>query len=489
MPFHPALHASFLQAIHDEPEDILHRLAFADSCEEMGTDAGDARAKYIRLELRPPQHLSAQAVAEEKARLLKKYTEAWMEMDGFDEVEKRLLSNAEFNGFFTFTRCINFQSSGQEECQALIRLLQCYPVKQLYLGKDVLSKLLEHLAHAPLCPSLEWFSNDWLTNAHDEKTRSNLLSFLRQQENIKILDTIAHWTLSDFKALSQLPLAKNLKELSLWNNFFGDEALEILSKTERFPALKTVSLINNSFTSHGFASWLNSPVAKKLTNLCVESENNVGLLRTIADAEFPDLKQLQIYQGTNDDGVTALATSRGFPKLETLELLDDGVEQEVNFGSLAHLIASPHFPHLSTLQVDNCWGENNYASLININLPRTLTHAAHIKNFILRGINDGLSAVHAYGLASCPLLSSVENLDLSHNNLGHDGVAQLLHNQRLPNLKRLSVEYDTITDEEAKRLLHNPRIGRLDYVSVANEHVSASTLEQFPNRATQTSRA
>jgi uncharacterized protein (TIGR02996 family) len=327
---------SFLQAIHDTPDDDTLRLVFADWLD----DHGDRRADLVRLSM---GRAAARDLSQQETELKKRDAALWL--------------------------------------GRLATRVQEWDVRRGLLRVEGEAHRLENvLVRKDICPVLRWVEELKLTGTAEELCRVLACPHIHDIPGLSLECPPLGLTIFDvaeivpalesFARLCSLTLAGQhlvglaatelaesahlgrLSRLVLSHNDLSDEGAEHLAKGRHLDQLHCLFLDRNAIGPDGAEMLLTSPRRAGLRRLNL-NDNALGDegAWSIAGAErWPALTHLSL--GSNDiepDGISALVWSPHVARLEELDLSGNAV---LNQGAI-DLASSPHLCGLRRLNLDS----------------------------------------------------------------------------------------------------------------------------------------
>jgi uncharacterized protein (TIGR02996 family) len=341
------MHTAFVQAIHAEPDDMTHRLVYADWLEEYGNEMDQARAEFIRLQIarqsQPAFHPQTRAALVREQQLLHRYADQWVGDLALYAPRWRF-----HRGFVeeVSLSCEQFLVHGSELFQrAPIRRLQLRHTSQLprlladarnarvfadhlvkidtldlnrdYLGEQAGSRLL----NLPKLPRLRGLhlANHSLTWAG-----------LRLLADSPVLSTLERLEInvnsSSHDCLTTLLMSANLRQLthlSLAGTPGTNALIPWLLVAPVFSQLRSLSLGHGTLDAAGLRSMVHSPMVRNLEalELCFNSISAEGVRQLCESEQMEQLKWINLSRSwLEDDGAEILAQSDLLGQLHGIDL-------------------------------------------------------------------------------------------------------------------------------------------------------------------------
>lgn len=338
-------HAAFLDAIASEPDDLAHRLVYADYLEEHGDPD---RAEFIRLQieregLHPAEPRRRQCLARE-AELLARHETAWSAevrpwvkrwrfRRGFvEEVTldaEALLAHGErlfrlapltrlrLRGLMHVPELLRGRPKGAQRLGMLLARARGLDFSRDFLSEPV-GQLLLSLPVVPQPEELNLESNTLSPAAVSVLADSPVLTRVRRLRfNSTVDPAVAVATLLASDHLEQLD------DLCLAGNRQGDAVVAILLGSGRLARLRSLSLSHMNLTAQGLETLLGSPAVADLR--CLDLGFNplgAGAVRRLAAS--PHLKALDCLSlsgaRVGDAGVKALTYAPLLGRLRGIDL-------------------------------------------------------------------------------------------------------------------------------------------------------------------------
>ncbi len=360
----------FLEAIAAEPDELAHRLVYADWLEEQGSPRDQARAEFIRLQVEraalPPAHPRARALQRREDELLQRHggewsaevaplVRHWQFHRGFIEAVRLTVEQLVHNGQ-QLLRLAPVRRMQLRCTSALPAILSHSPGSARVLA-DVLSRLevldlnREHLGEAaglallelPTLPKLKALHlghNSLSAAGVQVLAESPVLAGLRALEFTGSVESL--------QALLHSPRLTSLRELSLAGGRLGDRVGRLLAGSGLLGRLRGLSLAHAQMSATGLAALVGSPAAEGLEELDL-SFNPLGVegARVLARS-LPRLGELNLSRTRlGNEGAAILAESGLLSRLRALDLSLDQVGPE---GGLA-LAGGERLPLLMKLDL------------------------------------------------------------------------------------------------------------------------------------------
>jgi uncharacterized protein (TIGR02996 family) len=283
---------AFLEAIVAEPDELAHRLVYADWLDERGDPGDQARAEFIRAQIARaalhPAHPDARALRRREEALLRQYGAAWSA-----PVAPLVRRCCFHRGFVEEVRL-----TVEQLLEHGPRLVRLAPLRRLQLrGTSLLPALLARAAHhartladvlarikvldlnrdylgeaaglalldLPRLPKLEA-----LHLAHNALSAGGVL-VLAQSPVLAGLETLeftpSAGVVEALQTLLHSPQLARLKYLSLANARLGDRVGRLLAGSPLLGRLRGLSLAHGQVSPTGLAALLSAPAAGGLRAL------------------------------------------------------------------------------------------------------------------------------------------------------------------------------------------------------------------------------
>jgi uncharacterized protein (TIGR02996 family) len=375
--------AAFLEAIRAEPDEMAHRLVFADWLDEQGEEA---RAEFIRLQVRrdglPLAHPLTRESLRREGELIDLHGGDWQQ-----ELPPGVRRVRYHRGF------IEEAAFTAEEFLAVgPALFSAVPLRRLQLrGTYRLPELL---------------------------TPAVVGTFSRLLARITVLDLNRDYLgEAAGAALLSLPTLPTLRGLHLRNNSLTAAGLQTLAASGVLDALETLEVTPPSTGSDALLVLLHSPRLTRLHHLLLAG-TRMGdrLVRLLTGSPLlPRLRSLSLGHGNiGPDGVAELTRCGGLANLEQLDL---------SFNSLgvdgARAVGRGRFPALAWLNLSRTEAGDEGA--------RAMAGSALVNQ--LSGLDLSLCRIGPAGgraLVRMPKETRIQTLDLIYNPLGPDAEAALV---------------------------------------------------------------
>jgi uncharacterized protein (TIGR02996 family) len=521
---------AFQEAIREQPDDDLARLAWADWLEEQGQGA---RAAFVRAHLalaRLPEDDPARTALEDEADdLLAEHEAEWAGRVGLVALEWRWRRGC-------IEQVTVWADTLLEEGEALFDAAPIRGVRLLAETDD-----LARLAGCPFLGRLERlelgtgrFDSPYLGPYHRDQALQGLLvsrhlgrlaeldlraqgvegPLVKTLADTGLLGRLRCLDLSGNRALGERAVrhlaeagAERLVRLGLEDTNVGGAGLRFLLESARkLPALRALEA-NLGLLFRGGAEpaqleseLLQTPLAGQLTSLTIQGVALAGAkletilrsplaprlealtLRTCtlgepeaqalaASANLAGLRRLHLHGNElRDKGARALA---GSPHLAGLTSLDVG-NNGIGGPGLKALLSAPGLPGLTRLDLSgNFVGASGAELLARAEVPRRLTWLH------LGRANLGPEA--AAVLAGSPALSRLRVLWLDGNRLG-EGIRFVADSPHLARLAQLHLDSNDIDPAGAQALLESPYLQRVRQLSMRNAYITSMEREQLRAR-------
>jgi len=423
----------FFNAIRENPDDDIPRMALAKHLEERG----DLRGELIRVQrilLRMAADDSERPVLERSVReLLRRGEVTWLAELPAPE-----------------RRSFGFPSWRWEMRDGRLAVTMS---ADLFLDKDV-----QALAGSESWDWVESLELREVTPEQMEKIASSPL--LAGVLSLTIGAVVAnHTPVGDAVALAiaQSPAVANLRELALPHNNISPKGAQALADSRYLLQLCSLDLSLNGLGTRGTKALAQSSALPKLARLELAA-NAVGLEAVQALTRSPamaGLTYLGLYRNEIDDrSVFLLADSPSITSLTDLNLRANRVLQK---GCCA-LAESPNFSNLRRLNLGEC------------------------KNHVgTRG---------ARALARSRYITHLQMLEIGENGIGNQGVAALASSANFADLRELYLWESNIGDHGVAALTTSPHLTRLMLVDLRGNDIKGRCLKAFAaspnlNRITQ----
>jgi len=518
---------AFLAAIRDDPDDDLHRLAWADWLDDHGdTRRADFIRAQVRLAALPEGHLDRDALEDEADDLLEGHDQQWAG------------PVAQIAQEWTWRRgCIERVTAwGDTLLTRGDELFQIAPVREV--------RLLAEADDMPRLAGCEFLNRVVALDLSRNTQDSNAVVPFHRDRPLQQLFVSPHLTRLKrllmryqgierpaIQTLIDTGLFGRLEELDLGENrALGDGGTRLLAaersntlvtlvvrgtnvtalgmgqllQARSWPALRRLEFVANvlfrdELTGRAFEEvWCRHPLTTQLTSFHwagrpLGSEGLGCLLNWEGAAR---LERLVLYGcGLGAADAEILAGCERLRALRTLALMNNQLRDA---GARA-LAGSPHLAGLTELNLtSNGIGGPGIRALTSSTFAdvRTLKLAA---NFVgdagaealaagtgrlrqLRLSNCNLGADAAKRLAGSPSLGRLRELELAGNALHDDGVKALAASAHLRRLRQLHLDSCSFSDEGAKALADSPYLNRLTRLSLRNTYVTGLERDRLEAR-------
>ena len=349
---------AFLQAVLNEPDDMTHRLVYADWLEDRGDAAARDRAAFIRAQieretLHPARPRARELLAVEKALLAMHETawagpvasmvgrwwfhrgfveEATVDFDSLPATMDRLARVAPIRRLRLRHAGLLASLTGTAAAVRERYALALCRIRNLDLGREALGEqAVLGLVSLPLLPLLEG-----LSLGHATLTAA-VLGPLMGSRLLAWLKTLAVSSLSldALQGLAHSTQLGRLETLSLAGAHLGDRPIHILAGSPLVGKLRALSLGHNHLTAADLRELVATRLADALESLDLGFNRlgPEGARVLAASGRLRRLKHLNLSRtGLGDEGATILADSPLFGRLESLDLSLNGIGSE---GALA----------------------------------------------------------------------------------------------------------------------------------------------------------
>ncbi len=369
----PAPEADLLRAIAEDPDDPAAYLVYADHLLQRGDPRGELIQLQLRLEALAPDDPAREPLTAREAELLRPLAAPWTELGATCGFRRGFLDLLDLPA--VAFRAHTAASPAAADALAHLRRLELSWATSSgnarFTDADLAAVLalpalrrLEHLkihGHRLGPPS-----GVALARADLPRLRSLRLSdaFVRDSTIAALVGAAPH-----------LP---SLESLTLTTNQLTDAAAEALAGWPHLARLRHLDLSSidiydpgcNSIGDRGATALVSSPGAGGLTYLDLGDNSGLSNATAFALAAAPHLTQLVhlgvAFTAIDDDGASALASSRSLARLESLRISHTGLTD-------AGLLAILRMPCLSSLEVS---GARLTAAGIRalVEAPPRLTH-------------------------------------------------------------------------------------------------------------------
>ena len=523
----------FLEAIREEPDDDLHRLAWADWLEEQGDDD---RATFLRAQLAAARldetDLALDALEDRADDLLAAHENEWAGRVGelaFDLGWSRgciesatlsadmLLDHGDELFATTPIRRVRLLAAeddlprvagcpwlaGVEHLDVSTVTVESSPVAAPYLRDQSLQKLLAS-PHLGRLTSLDLRGHGIEGPLIETLIGTGLLGRLRRLDlsGNKSLGDRATRRLAEADAphLEWLGLdGTNITSLGLHSMLFGKAhpALHVLHanmallfrngdfnsgrldrellQTPLAGRLTSLILRKKALSANALETLVLSPLASRLRELTLsdtslKGETEAGIIAT--SENLAGLRQLDL--GANslrDKGARVLASSPHLTSLVHLNLSGNSIGGP----GLRALLDSPVLDRVRSLDLSgNFVGVPNVTALAKAIRPRLL-RSLHLRN-------ANLDAECAAILAGSPAFAGLRRLGLGGNRLGDEGVRAIANSPHLARLRSLELDNTELDSAGVRALLDTSRFASLRHLSIRNSSLGPDEREQLGAR-------
>ena len=514
----------FLEAIREEPDDDLHRLAWADWLEEQGHDD---RAAFLRAQLAAARldetDLALDALEDRADDLLAAHENEWAGKVGelaFDLGWSR--------------GCLE---SATLDANALLDhgdgLFETTPIRhvRLLVAEDDLPRVAG-------CPWLAGVEHLEIGNASHLRD-APLQAFLSSPHlgRLTSLDLNGHGIEGPLiQTLIGTGLLSRLRKLDLSGNKpFGDRATRLLAEADA-PRLEWLGLDGTNITSLGLQSMLFSkthpalhvlqanmallfrrgdfnsgrldrellqtPLAGRLTSLTLRKfALSANALETLVLSPLASRLRDLTLSDTSLKGETEAGIIATSENLSGLRRLDLGANSLRDKGARV-LASSPYLTSLvhSNLSGNSIGGPGIRALLDSpildrvrsldlsgnfVGVPNVTALAKAIRPRLLRSLhlrNANLDAECAAILAGSPAFAGLRKLGLGGNRLGDEGIRAIANSPHLARLRSLELDKTEVDSAGVQALLDTPRLDRLRHLNMRNVSISPDERERLEAR-------
>jgi uncharacterized protein (TIGR02996 family) len=428
---------AFLQAILEDPDDDVPRLAYADWLEENGGEADRERAEFIRLQYelaRLAEEDRLPELEERQQALLRRYRAAWSR-----RLSRLRIDDSSFRRGFV-------EEVGIPARTFLMRaedLFRRAPVRHVRF-----EEVDGHLPALTQSPHLSRLAG--LSIHYDASKGFNWL----REEDARQLASSAH--------------LGRLTTLSLRGGSVGDAGVEALAGSPGLAGLTALELTstNHQVGDAGAQALAASPWLTRLKALDLGDCWFVTATGARALAGSPNLAGLTTLRlsATNfgDEGVQALASS---PRLAGLTALDLYCCAGISSAGVQALLTSPHLTRLSALALAylRCGPEG----------VALLAAGAHLAGLVTLNLHGNLLGdLGACALAASPHLGRLVALMLGNNDIGPRGARALARWPCLARLRRLGLDGNRVGDAGVQALAQSPHLGQLTCLDLRGNEIS-----------------
>jgi uncharacterized protein (TIGR02996 family) len=450
---------AFLQAVIEQPDDDLPRLAFADWLEENGDSN---RAEFIRLQIEKeklPEYEPRRLALEEREAVLRKGL----------PLNQRLIDIAS---------AIEYRRGFVEHIKVGVRrfldhaaeLFSLAPIQSVHLTRiNQTDVTMPDLAANPylarvrgLCLRGSSIGDHWLADLLNARSWDNL-------EELDLTEAGAGNMLLEALAAARLPrlrilrLARNplygglhwmtsrapcfsLTTLDLSNAILGQEDIQALAGWPGLASLQWLDLSGSRVGVRGMQTLTRTPHLGPLKHLDLHGcQIGIGGAKALAECTaLADLVSLRL--GSNAiklAGLKAILASSHMSRLEGLYLSDNALGDE----GITALAAWHKLKRQKVLRLGG-----NHLSEAGVKALVESPHLGHPFELSLRENTIGTPGVRL--LAGCPRLDQLHTLDLDMCRLDTGSADALLASPNLGNLRELSVQFTGLRSEYKRLALH-----------------------------------
>jgi uncharacterized protein (TIGR02996 family) len=466
----------FLEAIRDDPNDDLHRLAWADWFDDHGQSA---RADFIRAQVHA-------------ARL----PEGDPERDRLDDEADDLLGKHEANWTGGMVECGVQEWQWQRGCIERVtvwadtllthgeRLFDLAPIRSVRLLVETGDGV--RLAPLPLLARLEELdlSKDSRDSVHpciyqrDQPLQMLLAS--PHLTRLRVLRLRGHGIEGPLlRTMNDTGLLARLEELDLANNkSLGDSAVRRMVET-RLDRLGALDIRGTNLTAYGVRNLLQTPSLPALTRLGVNAAILFpnGLTSSAWEREWSSAPQaarmteLRVSNYPLDrTALESVLTWPGLTQLRHLSLERCRLDSQAG----EHIAACARLANLRRLDLGNNQLRDTGA--------RALAGSPTLANLtsLHLGSNDiGGPGIRA--LAASPTLTRLDELDLSDNHVGLDGVAAFGEVETVRRLRWLDLSNNNLNAESVRLLARSRSLSRLRVLRLGNNHLGDKGIRALSN--------
>jgi uncharacterized protein (TIGR02996 family) len=255
---------------------------------------------------------------------------------------------------------------------------------------------------------------------------------------------------AEFRAVTQSPFLRFVRELDLSANALGDEGPMLLARSPHLAQLDVLDLGFTDLGANGVKALAESPAFSGLRALRL-NDNHPGL---------------------NALALRALADSEHLNALTDLDLSGNGLTD----AALMPLLNGPMGNRLTRLLLQgNRLGDVGTTRLVRA--PVFARMAERDRAIVLRNVEMG--PVGAKALADAPALRHVHTLDLERNAIGDTGLAELATSPHLVNLRELLLRDNRIGGHGPAVLAQSPLMATLRVLDLNDNIVTVDCQDRL----------
>ena len=311
---------ALLDAIRDDPDDDLPRLAYADWLMEQPSETDQARGEFIQLQCRLARAEADDPALDEtrrrEAELLGEHRAAWL---------GELVQVGECQLIRGFVR-LTITADSWQSLRQVNRLSEWKQAVGLRVKQVVRHRLLKLAAWPGLADipdlDLEAVRYDRMPVASFEQLFG--VAKLARWSCLRLSGDLIQYV--GLRQLMETPLPSRLVRLAIENDTLADEGLDLFTP-DRFPRLRDLSFFNNSLNAEAVETIAQLP---NLRRLCL-ARNLIGPpgARFLASSSQPHLEDLDLsHNHLRDAGARALLNAPFLPHLRRLRLEGNAIIDE-----------------------------------------------------------------------------------------------------------------------------------------------------------------
>jgi len=331
-------------------------------------------------------------------------------------------------------------------------------ITKLYTTPQISEETLQACADSPTIRHLEAVGNVGRLHISNAVWSDFLLS--PHLQNLKELTlTYLDFSADELKPLLESDGLSGLIKLCLDNNRLTDSEFALLANASSLNKLERLFLQGNNIKGRDFGSFAQSEICQSLKLLCLaDNELNCDALMSLAKSPYlRALEELHLHGNhIKGRGVEALARSPICGNLRTLEFGDSDqndsfylYHKETNSIGKRGAIAIANSPYLKKLQgldlLGNGVEDEGAAALLNSKVYPDLLRMMLRRNHLTAKLFDSVETLEHF--------PRLRTLDLSENEVGIPGLSALLKTPNLPPIWQVMLVRNQITDKDLETLL------------------------------------
>lgn len=344
------MHAAFLAAIADRPDDDLPRLVYADWLDENGQPE---RAEFIRVQVEmaklPPSDPRLVTLKARERFLLREHKEEWLlpEFRGRSQVFRR--------GF------VERVNATAEWLIAHPAALQTAPGPLRAVRVFNASAFVGRLAAVPGLARVEELDLNGTRFAGPDDVRTFFTTARLDNLREVVLRNGTFWEGDEIAALADTPVAPRLRRLDVSGNRLADAGADVLAERPQFGGLEAFTFradeleFHSCVHAHGAEALANSTTLTRLKTLDLGDHyiGDAGLRSLVTGPNADRLEQLGVEYNEMEIGDSGILAVVEAPRLTNLRELRFGGNELGRLGAEA-LAAWPHLERMEVVSLEEC---------------------------------------------------------------------------------------------------------------------------------------